>query len=69
MIDSVTMNVSYFSGGRYKAEKPIDAEELDVSWFAYIYFDYFLKLYFKTFFFPKNFAYCIEGVIRGENPK
>ncbi|CAG9533007.1 unnamed protein product [Cercopithifilaria johnstoni] len=32
MIDSVTMNVSYFSGGNYKAEKPTDAEELDVSW-------------------------------------
>uniref|UniRef100_A0A915PI96 Neurotransmitter-gated ion-channel ligand-binding domain-containing protein n=1 Tax=Setaria digitata TaxID=48799 RepID=A0A915PI96_9BILA len=32
MIDSVTMNVSYFNSGTYKAEKPTDAEELDVSW-------------------------------------
>ncbi|KAK6100743.1 Neurotransmitter-gated ion-channel ligand binding domain family protein [Brugia pahangi] len=32
MIDSVVMNVSYFSGGKYKSEKPTDAEELDVSW-------------------------------------
>ncbi|VBB26023.1 unnamed protein product [Acanthocheilonema viteae] len=32
MIDSVTMNVSYFNGGKYKAEKPTDPEELDTSW-------------------------------------
>ncbi|MCP9258854.1 Acetylcholine receptor-like protein cup-4 [Dirofilaria immitis] len=32
MIDSVTMNVSYFNGGKYKTEKPTDAEELDASW-------------------------------------
>lgn len=34
MIDSVEMNVSYFNGGNYKAEKPTDAEELDVTWFV-----------------------------------
>ncbi|VDK88067.1 unnamed protein product [Litomosoides sigmodontis] len=32
MIDAVTMNVSYFNGGRHKTEKPVNAEELDVSW-------------------------------------
>ncbi|VDM11191.1 unnamed protein product [Wuchereria bancrofti] len=37
LIDSVIMNVSYFSGGRHKTEKPVDAEELDVSWLAYIF--------------------------------
>uniref|UniRef100_A0A8R1U2B2 Neur_chan_LBD domain-containing protein n=2 Tax=Onchocerca TaxID=6281 RepID=A0A8R1U2B2_ONCVO len=32
LIDSVTMNISYFNGGIYKAEKPTDVEELDVTW-------------------------------------
>lgn len=31
------MNVSYFNGG-YKSEKPIDADELDVTWSLLISF-------------------------------
>ncbi|VDK28763.1 unnamed protein product [Gongylonema pulchrum] len=32
LIDSVTMNVSYFTGGKYRSERPTEAEQLDVSW-------------------------------------
>ncbi|VDN07866.1 unnamed protein product [Thelazia callipaeda] len=48
-IDSITANISYFSGGKYKNKRPVDAEELDITW-SVLYT--WLTLHRNVFCFP-----------------